>query len=156
MKKMLLSGMLLCFIVASGFSQIRDFDQLCDKYKHYEDVETVKMGRFGCFLASLFVDGKDGVAGKFIKKSSSFRLLTCEGNTLKGLNKDVAEFISSNKLEELMTVTEKESQVKIYIQDKDKVIRQVFLSVADKKDMVFIQVEGKFPLELIRDIVKEK
>ena len=156
MKRIFVSGILLLFTIMSCFSQIHNFDELCKKYKHYEDVETIKVNRFGCLLLSMFAGEKSGIAEKFMKKSSSFHLLTCEGSTSKEIQKDVKEFISNSKLEELMTVTEKDSEVKIYVQDKDNVIRQLFLAVVDKNDMVFIRVEGKFPLDLIRDITKEK
>lgn len=153
MKKLALFVTALCVLTLQGFSQVKSFGELCNKYKNYEDVESINVNRFGCFLLSLFVDDKEGVADKFMKKSTGFRLLTCEGSTGKELGKDVAGFIAASGLEELMTVQEKDNEVKIYVQDKDKEIRQVFISVIDKdKEMVFIQVEGKFPLSMIKEL----
>lgn len=153
MKKLVLFAAALCVLTLQGFSQVKSFGELCNKYKNYEDVESIKVNRFGCFMLSLFVDDNEGVADKFMKKSTGFRLLTCEGNTGKELSKDVAGFIKASRLEEVMSVQEKENEVRIYIEDKEKEIRQVFISVIDKdKEMVFIQVEGKFPLSMIKEL----
>lgn len=153
MKKLVLLTAVICLVALQSFSQVKSFGELCNKYKNYEDVESIRVNRFGCFMLSLFVDDKEGIADKFMKKSTGFRLLTCEGNTGNELGKDVAGFITASGLEELITVQEKENEVKIYIEDKEKEIRQVFISVIDKdKEMVFIQVEGKFPLSMIKEL----
>lgn len=153
MKKIILLTAIMCLAALQSFSQVKNFEELCNKYKNYQNVESISVNRFGCFLLSLFVDDKEGIADKFMKKSISFRLLACEGNEGKALYKDVASFITASGLEELITVQEKDNEVKIYVESKKNEIRQLFISVVNKdKDMIFIQVKGEFPLSMIKEL----
>lgn len=70
------------------------------------------------------------------------------------MTRDIKSFMKSNKLEELMSVNDGEEQVKIYVEDRKDAIRQVFITVLDEEDAVFLQIKGDFSREMLRRMMK--
>ena len=71
------------------------------------------------------------------------------------LCKDIRAFVRASKLEELISVQEDGSEVKLYMQTVKNKVHQVFVSVVDEEqEVVFLQVKGKFDLEAIQKLAK--
>lgn len=157
MKKIIWTGIILCCCMLAGYAQqVKNFEDICRKYKGEENVVNMHMGKMGCLFVSLFVKDDDGAAGRFIRKSDSFRLLVVEGENNEELKKEVKAYLRDGKLEELMSVKEKKEEVRIYVLDHEKTIRQLFLAISDGEDQVYLQVEGRFPMKLIQELAREK
>lgn len=156
MKRFLLVS-LLVIVALTGMGQIREFQEICDKYKEHEDVVSLRVNRFGCFFLSLFMPaGKESeVVRNFIRHSSSFQLLVTEGEIVRDVTKEIKNYIKKDQLEELLNVKDKKDEIKIYTLDDKKVIRQLFISVVDGgKEAVFLQVKGKYSMKMIQDLAK--
>lgn len=156
MKRFLLVS-LLVIVALTGMGQTLEFQKICNKYKEHENVVSLQVNRFGCLFLSLFMPGgKEGeIARNFIRHSSSFQLLITEGEAVKDITKEIKDYIKKDRLEELLSVKDKDDEVKIYTLNDDKVIRQLFISVVDEgKEAVFLQVKGKFSTKMIQNLAK--
>ena len=69
------------------------------------------------------------------------------------LCKDIRAFVRASKLEELISVQEDGSEVKLYMQTVKNKVHQVFVSV-EEQEVVFLQVKGKFDLAAIQKLAK--
>lgn len=142
------------WVLTSATAEKREFHDLCKKYEEREGIESFGLNGFGCFLGSLFVKCEDQEIGKLISKCSSCRILTCDRKPDDEMTRDIKSFMKSNKLEELMSVNDGEEQVKIYVEDRKDAIRQVFITVLDEEDAVFLQIKGDFSREMLRRMMK--
>ena len=71
------------------------------------------------------------------------------------LCKDIRAFVRASKLEELISVQEDGSEVKLYMQTVKNKVHQVFVSVVDEEqEVVFLQVKGKFDLAATQKLAK--
>lgn len=146
----------ICILVAtSALAEKREFRDLCKKYEEREGVKTFGLNGFGCFLGSLFMKGEDKEVGKMLSKCSSCRILTCDGKPDDEMTREIKSFMKSNKLEELMSVNEGEEKVKIYVEESKDAIRQVFITVYQEENAVFLQIKGNFSREMLREMLKD-
>ena len=124
------------WVIPSWAQNNKEFEQLCKKYQDSENVGSFGMDGLGCLLAS-------------------FRILSCSGEESKMLCKDIRAFVRASKLEELISVQEDGSEVKLYMQTVKNKVHQVFVSVVDEEqEVVFLQVKGKFDLAAIQKLAK--
>ena len=71
------------------------------------------------------------------------------------LCKDIRAFVRASKLEELISVQEDGSEVKLYMQTVKNKVHQVFVSVVDEEqEVVLLLVKGKFDLAAIQKLAK--
>lgn len=154
MKKITMIAMLLILTAGLSWAQSKDFNDICQRYKSLEGVETFKMRGFGCFIASLFVGGEESSVGTLVRSCSSCQLLVCDGTGSKQLYKDIKSYLHTNNLEELMNIKERGEQVKIYVKEQSGIIRQLFLAVMDGQEMVFLLLKGKFSQELLQEVME--
>ena len=113
------------------------------------------MDGLGCLLASWFIGKEANDINALIRQCSSFRILSCSGEESKMLCKDIRAFVRASKLEELISVQEDGSEVKLYMQTVKNKVHQVFVSVVDEEqEVVFLQVKGKFDLAAIQKLAK--
>lgn len=130
-----------------------NFDDLCKKYKETDGVFTCKINGMGCFLLSLFVGREDNGVGDLVRRCSSCRILTNEGNN-RCLVGEIRSFIERSGLEELVSVGKKGEKVKIYVEDNEEVIRRLFVVVESGEGQVFLHIKGKFSHKMIRELMK--
>lgn len=133
----------------------KDFGQLCKKYRNVENVESFGMDGLGCLLASWFAGKEANDINALLRQCASFRVLSCSGGECEMLCKDIRAFVQASKLEELISVKEDGSEVRLYVQADKNRVHQVFLSVIDEEqEVVFVQVKGKFNLAAIQKLAK--
>lgn len=142
------------FLFPAAAQPVSDFDDVCKKYKGTEGIFTYRINGLGCFIASLFVGGEESGVGTLIRHCSSCRLLVCEGERGKEICREIHAFIDNNGLEELMNIREKNEKVKIYVEEKRKILRCFFILVEDETDRVFLHIKGKFSRDMIRKLMK--
>ncbi len=132
-----------------------DFERLSEKYEDVEEVESFGMHGLGCLLASWLAAPKAGEASALLRQVTSFHVLTGEGEKTKELQKDVKSFIRSSRLEELLNIQEEGADIRIYAEAEKDMIYQVFVSVVENEDVVFLQMNGKFDRSTIRKLLKK-
>ncbi len=132
-----------------------DFEHLCKKYQDTEEVESFGMDGLGCLLASWLAAKEAGEASALLSQVTSFHVLTGEGEKTKELTKDVKSFIRSSRLEELLSLQEEESDIRIYAETEKDRIYQIFVSVVGEEEVVFLQMNGKFDRSSIRKLLKK-
>ena len=143
------------WVIPSWAQNNKEFEQLCKKYQDSENVGSFGMDGFGCLLASWFIGKEANDINALIRQCSSFRILSCSGEESKMLCKDIRAFVRASKLEELISVQEDGSEVKLYMQTVKNKVHQVFVSVVDEEqEVVFLQVKGKFDLAAIQKLAK--
>ncbi len=142
------------WVIPSWAQNNKEFEQLCKKYQDSENVGSFGMDGLGCLLASWFIGKEANDINALIRQCSSFRILSCSGEeSKKMLCKDIRAFVRASKLEELISVQEDGSEVKLYMQTVKNKVHQVFVSVVDEEQkVVFLQVKGKFDLAAIQKI----
>lgn len=154
MKKIGIITILLIFTMIPAWAQTKDFNHICEKYKSMNYVKTFKINELGCMVASFLTNKEESPVGTLIQKCSSGQILICEGGKSKELYGDIKSFIHANTLEELMNIKEQEKEIKIYVQEENKTIRQLFLSLVNKQEMVFLQLNGNFSQDLLQNLAK--
>ena len=143
------------WVIPSWAQNNKEFEQLCKKYQDSENVGSFGMDGLGCLLASWFIGKEANDINALIRQCSSFRILSCSGEESKMLCKDIRPFVRASKLEELISVQEDGSEVKLYMQTVKNKVHQVFVSVVDEEqEVVFLQVKGKFDLAAIQKLAK--
>ncbi len=63
--------------------------------------------------------------------------------------------LKNNEMEPLLTVREKETNIDVYVQEKDGIARRLFLLVEDESDMVLLNVKGKMKTKQIVDYIND-
>lgn len=154
MKKIGITAILLLLIMVPAWAQTKDFNHICEKYKPMDYIKTFKINELGCLVVSFLVNKEEGPLGDLVRKCSSGQILICEGGKSKKLYDDIKSFIHINTLEELMNIKKQEKEIKIYIQEENKTIRQLFLSLINKQEMLFLQLNGNFSQDLLHDLAK--
>ncbi|WP_298616749.1 DUF4252 domain-containing protein [uncultured Odoribacter sp.] len=150
---------LLTILFLTGTAQTPDFNDICKKYKNKENVVSIRINRFGCFLLSCLVksnSSEDNIAQNFMRQSTTFQLLISDSNHTQAIIADVDNFIKECKLEELLSLKEKGTAIKILTQyGTKKKIQQLFISILQKdEEAVFLQVKGHFSTDTILKLAK--
>lgn len=157
MKTFIISLSLILGLLFAGTVQAQDFDDIYRKYKKDDNITSIKINKLGCMFASLFAGSEDGDEGvQFLKKTSNLRILINENGRNNALQNDIRKYIRKSNLEQLMTVSDGGDNVEIYIQDKNKSIRQLLIVVSDAEDQVVLHLNGKYPMKMIKEMMNEK
>lgn len=146
---------MLCFVLPGVLQAQKNFDEIYKQYKKDENVTGVKINKLGCWLLSSVLTGDEQIAKDLMKKSTSLRLLIVENQKHEALCKDLAEYISSNKLEKLLEVVEGEDNTDFYIEEKNGVIRKLLFVVVDEGEQIVFYIEGRFSLEMIQEMMRK-
>lgn len=144
--------LLAAFFLPAAAQPVKNFDDLCKKYKDVEGVFTCKINGFGCFVASLFVGGEENGVCDLIRHCSSCRILVCED--AKHLPVEVDAFIEHNELEELLSISENGENIKIYAREEQKVVRQFLVMIKEGQEQIWLHIKGKFSRKMILELMK--
>jgi len=109
--------LLIAILPVSGFSQ-----SLFDKYEDLEDVTTVVVSKKAFeLLAKMDIDMEDKESQDFMDIATSITGLKVFTTDNKSIGADmkgaVTEYLSGNRMEELMRVKDKDANIKFYIKE---------------------------------------
>jgi len=131
-----------------------------DKFNDIEGIETISVsGKMFDMLGGLKIDslgGKEAKVKDQIKNIESLRIFTTsEKKHKKALRAAAADYLKDNSLEELMSITEHGSKIKIFVRQgaTETSIMEglVFIDDADDKELVLVAFTGNVDLTALQD-----
>jgi hypothetical protein len=140
----------------NSFSQNSPVDKLFEKYANKDGFTTVNISKymFGLF-AKKNTDPRDDF-GKVINGLESIRILTVEDSVLNStinFYKEIIKELPLDQYKELMSVKEKDQDLKMLINEKHGRITE-FLMIVGGKDNVLIYITGNINLASLAEISK--
>lgn len=126
-------------------------------YYDYKDAKFTSIN-VPMFLAKPMVkkalreDGESEELINLIKKVSDVKVMTIE-NGNKEMLADFAKYLTTNNFEEWMTVKKENETVNFQAKQKGDVIRNLLITVHSGKELVFVDVSGKFTADDISRII---
>lgn len=139
MKKILLICSLLVFC-SSIFAQ-QSVKKFYNKYKHEEDVTSVKVQGWMIKTVLAFVEDFEGE--DIVKKVTKLRVLTMENENLVS-TKDFNELVKdakSESFEDLMTIRDGTMNVRFMIKENEKKIKNLLVLVSESDEFILISLE---------------
>jgi hypothetical protein len=131
-----------------------------DKFNDVEGIEAVSItGKMFDMMGGLKIDSlgdKEAKVKDQLKNIESLKLFTTsEKKHIKALRKTAADYLEDNKLEELMSITEKGSKIKIYVKQDATTenIKEglIFIDDAAGKDFVLVAFKGNIDLKGLQE-----
>ena len=155
MKKLTLIFSLL-LLALPFYAQNKSIDELFDKYSGQDGFTSVNINGGLLTLASWMEDDKE--TKDLLKDLNHIRILTMEDNSLKNVNfyKEIIASIPVKDYVELMTVKEKDQDIKFLVKQSDGYINELLMIVGGK-DNALISIIGKIDpknLSKVRGIMK--
>ncbi len=147
MKKLNLLWIALCFPMFL-FAQKNAADQLFEKYADTDGFTTIS---FSSGLMKMVADMDDeGDDNSFLRKIEEVRIITSDEENA-GLNfyEEIVKDLPADEYEELITIKEKDTNVKIWIKEDAGIIRELILVSGGMDDNVLIIVRGEITLNEI-------
>lgn len=97
-------------------------------------------------------DGESEELISLIKKISDIKVMTIE-NGNKEMLADFAKYLTNNRFEEWMTVKKENETVNFQAKQSGDVIKKLMITVHSGKELVFVDVTGKFTPDDISRII---
>ena len=97
-------------------------------------------------------DGESEELINLIKKVSDVEVMTVENGNKEMLG-DFAKYLTSNNFEEWMTVRKADVTVNFQAKKSGDVIKKLFITVHSGKELVFVDVSGRFTADDISRII---
>ena len=97
-------------------------------------------------------DGESEELINLIKKVSDVKVMTVENGNKEMLG-DFAKYLTSNNFEEWMTVRKADETVNFQAKKSGDVIKKLFITVHSGKELVFVDVSGRFTADDISRII---
>lgn len=97
-------------------------------------------------------DGESEELINLIKKVSDVKLMTVENGNKEMLG-DFAKYLTSNNFEEWMTVKKADETINFQAKQSGDVIKKLLITVRSGKELVFVDVSGKFTPDDISRII---
>lgn len=126
-------------------------------YYDYKDAKFTSIN-VPMFLAKPIVkkalreDGESEELIALIKKISDVKILTIENGNEKMIS-DFAKYLTKNNFEEWLTVKKENEIIKFQAKQKGEQIKKLLITVASGKEMVYVDVSGKFTADDISKII---
>lgn len=97
-------------------------------------------------------DGESEELINLIKKVSDVKVMTVENGNKEMLG-DFAKYLTSNNFEEWMTVKKADETINFQAKQSGDVIKKLLITVHSGKELVFVDVSGKFTADDISRII---
>ncbi|KIA89706.1 DUF4252 domain-containing protein [Kaistella jeonii] len=97
-------------------------------------------------------DGESEELINLIKKVSDIKVMTVE-NGNENMVSDYAKYLTKNNYEEWMTIKKDKEIIKFQAKQKGEEIRRLLITIASEKDLVYVDVSGKFTADDISRII---
>lgn len=154
MKQLLLIFSLLVFS-SSIFAQ-QSVKRFYNKYKHQEDVTSVKVQGWMIKTVLAFVEDFEGE--DIVKKVTKLRVLTMEnGNSVS--DDDFNELVKDAKseaFEDLMTIREGTTNIRFMIKENEKKIKNLLVLVSESDEFILISLECNLKWKDLKNIDFDK
>ncbi len=136
-------------------AQADPIDKLFDKYAEKDGYTTVYITGKMFELASQ-IETDDPEVNQLVKGLQRIRIITSEDNKDKGVNffDELKGVFPFDQFEELMTVHEKDQDVKFLVKEKDGKISHLVLIVGGDDDNALISIEGVIDMKSIGKLSK--
>ncbi len=144
MKKLNLLWIALCFPMFL-FGQKNAADQLFEKYADTDGFTTISFSSGLMKMVADMDDEKDD--NSILRKIDEVRILTSD-NENSGLNfyEEIVSDLAVDEYEELITIKDKDTNVKIWIKEDAGIIRELILVSGGLDDNALIIVRGEIEL----------
>lgn len=145
---------LLIFFIATAAAQTNN-NALFEKYAEKDGVTSVYISKkMFQLMPSMETAGLNLINMK--GKIESLQVLSCENESLQEqMRKDFSGIIRKDH-EELMRVRDGDSKITFYIKQKGDLINELIMLSDEAKEFTVIQLLGRFTLQDIQEITKEK
>ena len=97
-------------------------------------------------------DGESEELINLIRKISDIKVMTVENGNKKMLT-DLTKYLTKNNFEEWMTVKKENETVNFQAKQKGEVIKNLLITVHSGKELVFVDVSGRFTADDISRII---
>lgn len=154
MKQLFVICSLLVFS-SSIFAQ-QSVKKFYNKYKHYDEVTSVKVQ--GWMIKSVLAFVEDFEGDDIVKKVTKLRVLTMENENLVS-SKDFNELVKDAKaedFEDLMTIRDGTTNVRFMIKETDKKIKNLLVLVSESDEFVLISLECNLKWKDLKNIDFDK
>ena len=157
MKSIFTMGLTLFF--ALSLSAQSSFDAIFDEYEGDKGFTSVLITKrmFALFAQATDITVDDQSLDDIISDLNGIKILTYEGSdqsTKNAFEKKTRNTLVDENFEELMRVREEDQDVKIMVKEKDNIIHELILFVAEKKEIALISLSGIINLEKISKLSK--
>ncbi|MES2487605.1 MAG: DUF4252 domain-containing protein [Bacteroidota bacterium] len=132
-----------------------------DKFTDVEGIETISVsGKMFDMLGGLKIDSLGDKGAKVkdqLKNIESLKVFTTSDKKhKKNLRAAAADYLKDNKMEELMSINDKGSKIKLYIKQgaSETIIKEglVFIDDAEGKELVLVAFKGNIDLKSLEGI----
>ena len=159
MKKFVLYSLLFVFIfslqscIVSRHSNMGFFD---NPYYNYNDAQFMRIN-VPMFLAKPFIkkalkeDGESEELINLVKKIGDVKLMMVS-NGNEEMVSDFSKYLIKSNFEEWMTIKKENEVIKIQAKQKGNQIRNILITIASGKNLIYVDVTGKFMAEDISRI----
>lgn len=120
-------------------------DETFDRYAGKEGFTTLRINP-GIFKLLSFLDPDDAELKTFSKKMGKFRLIASDEKFV-GFTTDLKEKMKHDNYINIMEIVESSGNVNFYVRQKENVITDFVMLVAESDEEVMISMSGKFSLE---------
>lgn len=97
-------------------------------------------------------DGESEELINLIKKISDIKVMTVENGNEKMIA-DYAKYLTQNNYEEWVTVKKEKETINFQAKQKGEEIRKLLVTIASGKDLVYVDISGKFTADDISQII---
>jgi hypothetical protein len=153
MKKLNLLLMAIFFPILLS-AQENTADKLFDKYAGKDGFTTISFNS-GMIKMLADVDDTKGEPGSFLKQIKEVRILSGDDNQ-QDLNfyKEILKSFPEDEYEELMTIKDADTDVKIWIKENSGIIRELVLVASGTEDNTLIIVRGNIEMDKLSGLGK--
>lgn len=155
MKKLLLLLGLIGLLAMPGKADVKNFKELYHKYENDTEVKCVNVNRFLNGLISMYIpDEGNEVAKQFMSSCSEVYLMLTQGERQKVLKKEVSDYIRKSKLEELVSIREEDTDIRIYAKSEGEKINSLLVVIDGNDSVAFLQANGEFSPAMLKELAK--
>jgi hypothetical protein len=153
--KTLFSLAIAMFISSASFAQIDAIERFFKDYQEDENFTVVYVSPKMFQMVSKATDGSsDQELASIVKDLKGLRILTTEVNPDK-VYKEANKRLNIKEYEELVTVRDKDSNVRFVTKETNGIISELLLLVGGKDDFVMMSFVGNIDLAKISKLAKK-
>ena len=97
-------------------------------------------------------EGESAELINLIKKISDIKVMTVENGNEKMVS-DYAKYLTKNNYEEWVTIKKEKEIINFQAKQKGEEIRKLLVTIASGKDLVYVDISGKFTADDISQII---
>lgn len=157
MKKIIYTILTIALISTQGFAQDVAVNQLFDEYENREDVTLITLSGKAFDMVSEMKTDQDDPTGfnRIAGQITGFRMLVDDKDfNAKNTAKRTRTMLSS-QFEDLMTVRDKGSDIKVTINEADGVVSELIVILGSDSNFVLMSITGHMKLSDVNELTKK-